>query len=325
MARPRQDGLKYFSFDTDFFYADSRIKRLRSLYGNDGLMVYIYLLTEIYRNGYFAEWTDDLRENCVADLSLTDGFIEQVMTYLFGRSLLTEIKISSRAEDVADLDLGISIGSRAEDVADLLPIPVTIITSPGIQRRYMEAVKSLRRDVEVSSEIWLLDEKETATYIKCTQKSSLYSKNRDKYGKNYSKSGKNPTKEKKLNKKKLNENKLNEIKTKEKTPTAHGAVSYFDDSELNSLFVDFMRMRKAKKKPMTELAIKRAINAITKLATNNRGEFDTGLARQIVIQSTDHAWDGFYPLKDYNGNRKESVGTEGEWMEACKSLMRQKF
>ena len=26
MARPKQDGLLYFSFDTDFFYADKRIK-----------------------------------------------------------------------------------------------------------------------------------------------------------------------------------------------------------------------------------------------------------------------------------------------------------
>ena len=47
MARPKQDGLFYFSFDTDFFYADKRIKRLQSKFGNDGLIYYIYMLTEI--------------------------------------------------------------------------------------------------------------------------------------------------------------------------------------------------------------------------------------------------------------------------------------
>ena len=53
MARPKKDGLLYFSFDTDFFYADNRIKALRARYGSDGLIFYIYLLTEIYRNGYY--------------------------------------------------------------------------------------------------------------------------------------------------------------------------------------------------------------------------------------------------------------------------------
>ncbi len=56
MARPRQDGLLYFSFDTDFFYADQRIKRLHSRYGSDGMLFFIYLLTEIYRNGYYIRW-----------------------------------------------------------------------------------------------------------------------------------------------------------------------------------------------------------------------------------------------------------------------------
>ena len=44
MARPQKDGLLYFSFDTDFFYADSRIKVLKARYGSDGLIFYIYLL-----------------------------------------------------------------------------------------------------------------------------------------------------------------------------------------------------------------------------------------------------------------------------------------
>lgn len=49
MARQKRDGLLYFPFDTDFFYADTKIRALQARYGSDGLMFYIFLLTEIYR------------------------------------------------------------------------------------------------------------------------------------------------------------------------------------------------------------------------------------------------------------------------------------
>ncbi len=118
MARPKQDGLLYFSFDTDFFYADKRIKRFHSKYGNDGLIFYIYLLTEIYRNGYCISWDKESEEDAAADLNLKEGFIEQVMEYLRGRSLL---------------------------IMRTLSTGVTVITSPGIQKRYQEAKKGCKR------------------------------------------------------------------------------------------------------------------------------------------------------------------------------------
>lgn len=89
MARPKQDGLLYFSFDTDFFYADKRIKRFHSKYGNDGLIFYIYLLAEIYRKGYYINWDEETADDIASDLHLKEGFIEQVLAYLVSRSLLT--------------------------------------------------------------------------------------------------------------------------------------------------------------------------------------------------------------------------------------------
>ena len=169
MARPKQDGLLYFSFDTDFFYADKRIKRLQSKFENDGLIFYIYLLTEIYRNGYYISWDEDAAEDAAADLHLKEGFIEQVLTYLRGRSLLT----------VSTLSTG-----------------VTIITSPGIQKRYQEAVKGRKRQIEVDDEIWLLSKEETASCIKVTYNVSNSEKNQ-------SNSEKNHIKESKVNKSKV--------------------------------------------------------------------------------------------------------------------------
>ena len=159
MARPQKDGLLYFSFDTDFFYADSRIKVLKARYGSDGLIFYIYLLTEIYRNGYYLVWNEDSEDNALADLNFSDGLIKQVMKFLVNRSLLTSILVNSD----------------------------TIITSPGIQKRYQEAVKSLKRDIYVFKEIWLLNKEDTALCIKVTKNYSYSEKNESKSEKNYTK------------------------------------------------------------------------------------------------------------------------------------------
>lgn len=171
MARPKKDGLLYFSLDTDFFYADNRIKALRARYGCDGLIFYIYLLTEIYRNGYYLVWNDDSEDNALADLNLSIGLIKQVMEFLINRSLLTRILVNSD----------------------------TIITSPGIQKRFQEAVKGLKRDIYVVYDIWLLNPTETATCIKFTKNYGFSKKNESKSEKNESKSEKNSTNEIKQN------------------------------------------------------------------------------------------------------------------------------
>ena len=181
MARPKKDGLDYFSFDTDFFYADKRIRRLRSRYGSDGLIFYIYLLTEIYRNGYYIRWDEESIDDTIDCLNLTEGLIEQILEYLVSRSLL---------------------------IRSTLANSVTTLSAPGIQKRYQEAVKSLKRDIIVDERIWLLNSEETASYIKVTHFDSFSEKNPSKSEKNHSKSEKNPTKEIKQKENKENENSI---------------------------------------------------------------------------------------------------------------------
>ena len=202
MARPKQDGLLYFSFDTDFFYADKRIKRLHSRYGSDGMLFYIYLLTEIYRNGYYIRWDAESMDDAMDDLHLTEGFIEQVMTFLVSRSLLvkrtltnpdTIITIQKEGDNRPQCEL--AEGGNGQERAE-------VITSPGIQKRYQEAVKGRKRQFEVNAEIWLLDEEETASCIKVANNKSFSKKNPDNSEKNMSKSKKNTAKESKVNKSK---------------------------------------------------------------------------------------------------------------------------
>lgn len=198
MARPKRDGLLYFSLDTDFFYADRRIRALKSRFGSDGIVLYIYLLTEIYREGYYTRWNTDSIESAMDELGFTEGLIEQIMTFLVSRSLLMKVSILAGSD--------------------------TVITSPGIQKRYQEAAKSLRRDVVVNREIWLLNEDETASFIKFDSNPDKSSINTDKSSKNESNYSENPLKENKINESK---DKNKEKKTAEKPPppTANQMIS----------------------------------------------------------------------------------------------------
>lgn len=308
MSRPKQDGLKYFSFDTDFFYADKRIKRLHSRFGNDGLIFYVYLLTEIYRVGYYARWDEDLIDD-VLGLNLTEGFIEQAMSFLVSRSLLVK-------RTLTDPDTAIAIQKEGcgRPQCELAgdgngQKGVTVITSPGIQKRYQEAVKSLKRDIYVDADIWLLDSKETASYMKVTHFDGKFGENPDKSGKNESKSRKNP-----INKKKLKEMKGNEIKQKEikENNTKAAAPQYYPDDLLNQAFLDFMEMRKKIRKPMTDRAVTLAMNKLRELSSVS-GSMDNDMAIKILEQSTMNCWQGLFPLKGTISGRGNEYD---EWRDA---------
>lgn len=180
MARPRKTGLDYFPFDVDFF-SNKKIKILRARYGADGVAIYIFLLCEIYRNGYYIVWDNDYKYVISDELNLSDGLIEQVLTFLVERSLLNSILLDSD----------------------------TILTSPGIQKRYQEAVKKRvsksTEKIPVDSRLWLLKKDETQGFICNTQNQSLSEKNPNKSENNDSFSYEKPhkVKQSKVNKSKV--------------------------------------------------------------------------------------------------------------------------
>lgn len=86
-----------------------------------------------------------------------------------------------------------------------------------------------------------------------------------------------------------------------------GKIYYPNDEKLNQAFLDFMKMRKSIKKPMTDRAITRAINSLQKLSGG-----DNDLAIRILEQSIFHCWQDLYELKEDNG--KQSFGKGGiDW------------
>lgn len=141
MARPKKSGLSYFPLDTDFFDNDSRIKILKARYRADGIMIYVYLLCEIYKNGYYIQVDDDLEYIIASELGVSVDKVKQVMNFLLKKSLFDSKLFSSDK----------------------------VLTSAGIQKRFQLAVKERARKnpIEVGR-YWLLEKEATEPFIKCT-------------------------------------------------------------------------------------------------------------------------------------------------------------
>lgn len=130
MPRPKKDGVEYFSVDVDFF-EDDKIKLLRAEFGAKGVYILMYLLCQIYKNGYYISWDDDkcLLVSDGAGCGCTPGFVQEFINGCFKRSFF---------------DKG---------VFEMFGI----LTSKGIQRRFLYAVMT-RPEIRVIQEYFLLDD-----------------------------------------------------------------------------------------------------------------------------------------------------------------------
>lgn len=55
-----KEGIGYFSFDTDFFHSDKKVKLIKSEFGSKGVVILIYTLCVIYSDkGYYMKWGED--------------------------------------------------------------------------------------------------------------------------------------------------------------------------------------------------------------------------------------------------------------------------
>lgn len=117
MARPKEEGLKYFPFDIDFFN-DEKIEAISGEFGIKGEIATIKLLCAVYRNGYFIEWNEMLKMKLLKNLpGVSLDLLEQIINRLvkwefFDKNLFDSVKI---------------------------------LTSHGIQKRYFEAIRRRRK------------------------------------------------------------------------------------------------------------------------------------------------------------------------------------
>jgi hypothetical protein len=169
MGRLRKEGNEFFSFDVDFF-SDRKIKILKARYGADGITLYIYLLCEIYKNGFYLKLDEDFEFIVSDDLNMNSDKVKQVLAFLLERSMFDKQLFQSDA----------------------------VLTSTGIQRRYQLMVKSRAVKNPITVErYWLLSEEETETFIKVNSFLNNSENYEDNSKKNNFNSEKNDIKEKK--------------------------------------------------------------------------------------------------------------------------------
>ena len=183
MARPTKKGVDQLLLDVGIF-GDSKIRILLSRYHADGLGVYMYILCDVYKEGYYkaVEVWEDYIYVIADEIKASPDKVEQIITFMRNRGLLTVFKGEDVKKTGYDFD--------------------AVITSHGIQKRYAEALKSRKKGIEeIKRGFWLLTEKEEAeikAFYKSAKNGSFSENNPDKSENNPNKSEKNAIKESKV-------------------------------------------------------------------------------------------------------------------------------
>jgi len=115
MARTIKSGLDYFYFDVDFF-SDTKIRRIKMDCGVASISALIYLLCELYRNGYFILVDDEI----IFSISDKIGISEATVSEMIDKAI--QIDFFSRA----------------------MFDKYRILTSVNIQRRFLDIVRDKR-------------------------------------------------------------------------------------------------------------------------------------------------------------------------------------
>lgn len=134
MSRPNKTGLSYFPMDVDLFQ-DIRIRKLIKYQSGKAITVYALLLCLIYQRGYYMRWDEELPFIISEQTGFEEAYILEVI-----RSCMT---------------LGLFSKKLYDDEQ--------IITSKGIQERYLYICKLLKRRVSITKYLLIDEEKELVT------------------------------------------------------------------------------------------------------------------------------------------------------------------
>ena len=250
MARPKKAGIDYFPLDVDFL-SDHKIRVLKSRFGADGILLYLYILCEAYRSdGYFLKADDDFQYLAAEDLNIPPEKIGLMLNFLLNRSLLDSTLFSTDK----------------------------VLTSHGIQTRYQIAVKTraVKGEVLVDERLWLLNEEETESFIKVRQFESFSEKNPS-----FSEKNESFSKEKSLKESKVKESKVKDSiyvnRQSRFTPPSVGEVRAYCQERGNQVdpqrFVDFYE---SKGWMIGKNKMKDWKSAVRTWERNNSGSYNSG-------------------------------------------------
>jgi hypothetical protein len=110
------------------------------------------------------------------------------------------------------------------------------------------------------------------------------------------------------NKNNINKNKNKNNDNKKERKTSYDAIlSGIEDAELKALYLDYIKMRKLIKAPMTDRALQMLINKVNDLEPNNIEN-----QKQLLENAIMNNWKSVYPLKKEATNVSGSNKPSGE-------------
>ena len=121
MGRNRKTGLDYFPFDVDTFQ-DIKIRKLIKYQSGKAVTVYALLLCLIYKSGYYMRWDEELPFIISEQTGFEEAYIQEVIKSCMVLGLFSK--------DLFEKD--------------------RVLTSKGIQSRYLEICKQIRRKCDLS-------------------------------------------------------------------------------------------------------------------------------------------------------------------------------
>lgn len=192
MARPKKEGLDYFPLDVDIDQ-DDKIALIEAMYGLEGFAVVIKLFMKIYKNSYFYEWTEKeqllFSRRINVDINLLNAIINHCLEWdLFNKETYSKH---------------------------------SILTSLGIQKRYLEAI-GRRKEVVLNKDYLLVDPKKHLGNNKITLILIDSNKNRVNVDINLINEGNNPQS-------KVKESKVKESKEEESNIPFSEIISYLNE------------------------------------------------------------------------------------------------
>jgi hypothetical protein len=132
MARKPKIGLDYFPLDRDFYH-DLKVRRILKSCGPASGTVLTCLLGNIYyEKGYYIQWDEDLTFDIADKLGMSEGSVQEIINIA--------LKVKFFNEDLFS--------------------KYKILTSRGIQTRYMEILSQLRRSSSHIKKEYLIPEKD---------------------------------------------------------------------------------------------------------------------------------------------------------------------
>ncbi|MEW6711611.1 MAG: DUF4373 domain-containing protein [Candidatus Riflebacteria bacterium] len=126
MARPTKQGIDYYPMDNGF-YSDLKVRRIQKACGPVTGSILTSLLCNIYSNGYYILWNEDLPFLVADEIGATEGAVFETVQKALQVGFFDEDKFRE----------------------------YEILTSKGIQERYLEAT-ARRKSISLDARYWII-------------------------------------------------------------------------------------------------------------------------------------------------------------------------